>query len=172
MIRKAVMKDLDSIVKIYDAVLEKEEQEKVVVGWVRGVYPTKQTALDAFEEGTLFVLEDNEKIVAAAKIDQVQVPEYAECKWEYDVPENEVMVLHTLAVHPNYPRHGYGKAFIRFYEQYALNNNCHYLRIDTNVINDIARSMYHKMGYKKVGVVPCQFNGIPNVQLVCLEKKV
>lgn len=30
--------------------------------------------------------------------------------------------------------------------------------------------MYQKLGYEERGIVPCVFNGIPDVQLVCLEK--
>lgn len=171
-IRKATEKDISSIVKIYDAILAGEENGNMHIGWVRGVYPTEQTARDALSKDTLFVLEDDGRTVAAAKIDQTQVPEYADCKWEYDVPDSEVMVLHTLVVDPNGSRHGYGKEFVRFYETYALENNCHFLRMDTNEINTVARNMYAKLGYKEVGIVPCIFNGISNVQLVCLEKKV
>ena len=32
--------------------------------------------------------------------------------------------------------------------------------------------MYRKHGYRESGVVDCVFNGIPDVQMVCLEKKV
>ena len=32
--------------------------------------------------------------------------------------------------------------------------------------------MYEKLGYQEVGVVPCNFNGIPNIGLVCMEKKI
>lgn len=172
MIRKARMEDISSIVEIYDAILEMEEAGKNNIGWARGVYPTEQTALDSLGKGTLFVYEDDGRIVAAAKIDQTQVLEYADCKWEYDVPENEVMVLHTLVVAPNSSKRGYGKAFVEFYEQYAAQNGCHYLRMDTNEKNSIARKMYAKLGYNEAGIVSCVFNGIPDVKLVCLEKKI
>ena len=42
--------------------------------------------------------------------------------------------------------------------------------MDTNVKNTRARKLYHTLGYEEVGIVQCIFNGIPNVQLVCLEK--
>jgi GNAT superfamily N-acetyltransferase len=86
--------------------------------------------------------------------------------------DDEVMVLHTLVVDPKTKGRGYGTAFVRFYEQYAIDNNCHYLRMDTNKINLSARRLYARLGYKEPGIVPCVFNGIPGVQLVCLEKKV
>ncbi len=176
MIRKAVREDIPSIVKIYDAILAKEEAGEATVGWARGVYPTERTALEALEKGTLFVCEDADaegvsRIVAAAKIDQTQVPEYADCDWEYEADDDQVMVLHTLVVDPEGPRRGYGKAFVRFYEEYALSCGCRCLRMDTNERNAVARKMYAKLGYKEPGIVSCVFNGIPDVRLVCLEKK-
>lgn len=82
------------------------------------------------------------------------------------------MVLHCLAVDPAQMRNGYGKAFIAFYETYARQCGCTALRMDTNAKNTRARKLYQTLGYEEVGIVPCVFNRIPNVQLVCLEKDI
>lgn len=37
--------------------------------------------------------------------------------------------------------------------------------------NTNARSFYKKLGYHERGILPCLFNGIPDVKLVMLEKK-
>lgn len=113
---------------------------------------------------------DDDKIVAAAIINQIQVDEYKNAAWTKTAPENEVMVLHGLVVNPSEKHKGYGKAFVAFYEDYAKQNGCTVLRMDTNVTNTGDRSLYKKLGYKEVGFIKCVFNGIPNVQLVCLEK--
>lgn len=42
--------------------------------------------------------------------------------------------------------------------------------MDTNARNAAARRLYAGLGYWEAGIVPCVFNGIPDVQLVCLEK--
>ena len=60
---------------------------------------------------------------------------------------------------------------MEFYEEYAREQGCLYLRMDTNERNTVARAMYRGMGYREAGIVPCVFNGIPGVNLVCLEKK-
>ena len=57
-----------------------------------------------------------------------------------------------------------------FYEKYALEQGCPYLRMDTNVRNAAARRLYARLGYKEIGIVDCEFNGIAGVRLVCLEK--
>ena len=40
----------------------------------------------------------------------------------------------------------------------------------SNARNVAARGLYKKLGYKEIGIVPTEFNGIPDVQLVLLEK--
>lgn len=171
MIRKAFMSDVDAVEAIYERILDEEEAGPVMVGWLRGVYPVRQTAADAVERGDLFVMEEQGAVVASGIINQRQVAEYAACPWTYDAPEQAVMVLHTLAVDPRAAGRGHGTAFVRFYERYAADHGCPYLRMDTNAKNKRARRMYERLGFWEAGIVPCVFNGIPDVDLVCLEKK-
>ena len=162
MIRKATARDIAAVAAIYDAILTKEEQGPVTVGWLRGVYPTEQTARESLERGELYVMEENGRIVAAAKINQVQVPEYV---------HEQVLVIHTLVVDPALQGKGYATAFVAYYEEMARAMNCPYLRMDTNSHNAPARALYKRLGYEEPGIVDCVFNGIPGVHLVCLEKK-
>ncbi|KAB8299733.1 GNAT family N-acetyltransferase [Bifidobacterium apri] len=115
-------------------------------------------------------MEDEGKIVAVAIINQIQADEYKYATWKHSAKDNEIMVLHGLAVDPYQKSKGYGKAFVAFYENYAKRHNCIALRMDTNVRNAKTRNLYRKLGYEEIGVVKCVFNGIPDVQLVCLEK--
>ena len=170
-IRKGTIDDIPRITEIYDSILEQEEQGIVTIGWIRGIYPTRQTAIDALNADELFVMLQDERVIESARINQVQMPSYKEAAWEHpNAPEDQIMVLHVLVVDPNVKGKGYGTRFVEFYEQYALENNCPYLRIDTNARNQVARRLYSRLGYKEVGIVPCVFNGIPDVKLVCLEK--
>ncbi len=169
-VRKAQGSDIDAIEAIYDRVHDAEEQGLSTVGWIRGVYPTRKTAQDALGRGDLFVMTDEGRVVATAVINQVQVPEYANAAWEHDAAAGQVMVLHALAVDPLEKGKGLGRAFVAFYEGYARQHGCPELRMDTNVKNARARKLYQLLGYREVGVVPCVFNGIPDVGLVCLEK--
>ena len=172
MVRKATPADLDAIAAIYDDIHTNEEAGLTTVGWIRRIYPTRKSAEEAIAKGEMFVLEADGGVVAAAKINQEQVPEYANARWEYPAPDEKVMVLHTLVVSPKAKGKGYGSRFVDFYETYAREKGCPYLRMDTNERNLAARALYQKLGYREVGIVSCVFNGIPGVRLVCLEKKV
>lgn len=169
--RKATLADLDRISEIYSRILDLEEAGKVTIGWVRDIYPTRETAQEAVEAEEMFVLENENTVLAAARINQSQVPEYASAAWEHpDAPDDKVMVIHTLVVDPAFSGKGCGTAFIRFYEDYAAQNGCPYLRMDTNEKNATARRLYAHLGYKEAGIVHLTFNRIRGVNLVCLEK--
>ena len=170
MFRKADMNDLQAITDIYDHIHDYEEIARYSTGWLRDVYPTRQTAQDAILAGTMYVYEQDGRILAAGKIDRVQPPSYAQINWSVRAAEHEVMVLHTLVVHPECSSHGVATTFIGFYESTARQAGCTVLRIDTNARNTRARSLYKKLGYAERGIVPCCFNGIEGVQLVCMEK--
>lgn len=170
-IRAATAEDLDAVALIFEHIVEEEERGLCSIGWKRGVYPTRDTAAAALEQKELFVLEDGGIIVAAMRLNREQVPEYQNCSWTYPAADDQVMVMHTLVVEPSVKKRGCGKKMVSFYEAYALEHNCPYLRIDTNAANVRARALYQSCGYTEVGITPCVFNGIPGVNLVCIEKK-
>lgn len=173
MIRKATAADLDAIEAIYERIHTDQEQGNTVIGWQRGIYPTRQTAESALDRQDLFVLtDDREAVLGAAVFNQRQDDFYFQAPWQYPCEPGEVMVMHTLVIDPQVKKQGYGGAFAEFYEQYALSQGCHYLHIDTNERNETARRFYRNRGYREIGVCPCDFNGLLGVRLVLLEKKI
>ena len=169
-IRKATTNDIDAVSGIYARIHTAEERGEAVIGWQRGVYPERETALAALARDDLFVMEVGGRIVGAAIVNRVQVDVYSQGNWKYPAEPQEFMVLHTLVIDPEMQGSGYGTRFIRFYEHYALEHGCPYLRMDTNERNAAARRLYRDLGYEEIGVVPCVFNGLKDVNLVLIEK--
>lgn len=110
-------------------------------------------------------------MVGVAIINGKRVDAYAGAPWMYDVPDSRITVLHTLVIDPLAAGRGLGTAFVSFYERYAAERGCPYLRMDTNQKNTAARALYKKLGYREVDIRLCGFNGISGVNLVLLEKK-
>ena len=169
-IRKAAAADIAAVAEIYEEIHTAEEAGLASIGWVRGIYPTIHTAQAALGRGDLFVLECGGSITGAAIINQSQCDGYETAAWRYPADDREIMVLHTLVITPRAAGRGYGRAFVSFYEEYARENGCRYLRMDTNVKNARARAMYARLGYSEIGIIPTVFNGIAGVNLVLLEK--
>ena len=169
-IRKAEIADLSRIEGIYSEIHDAESAGLLTTGWLRGIYPVRATAEAALKRRDLFVLEDNGMLLGAGVINQLQVDVYAGAPWKHQVPDDQVCVLHTLVISPKASGRGFGKQFVSFYESYAKEHGCPELRIDTNAKNVRARQMYQKLGYREIAIVPTVFNGIPDVQLVLIEK--
>lgn len=129
-IRKAVSKDIDEVVSIYDKIHTAEEKCEVIIGWKRDIYPTRKTAEDAILRQDLFVMEEEGVIFGSGIINKEQVDVYAKAKWEYDAEPEEIIVLHTLVIDPDKKRKGLGKSFVKFYEDYAKDSGYKYLRLD------------------------------------------
>jgi len=169
-IRKAKTNDSLSISEIYERIHDEEACGKLTTGWIRNVYPTISTVEDALDRDDLFVADDDGDIVGAAIINHVQCDAYKDGNWECNCNDEEILVMHTLVVDPRFFKSGIGMSFVCFYEEYARITGCKSLRLDTQEKNIKARSLYKKCGFTEVGIVPCVFNGIPNVKLVLLEK--
>ena len=171
MFRLAVKEDIAAVAAIYDDIHEQETHGRMSIGWIPGVYPTQTTAQEALRRGDLYVYEENDRILASAVINQIQMDVYAQGSWAFPADDRQVTVLHTLVVSPTDGKRGIGRQFVAFYEQKAKENGSIVLRMDTNARNLVARSFYRRLGYREAGIVPCTFNEIPHVDLVLLEKK-
>lgn len=169
-IRKATINDIDAVSGIYSRIHTAEENGEAVIGWQRGIYPERETALAALRHDDLYVMEDGGRLVGAGVVNQMQVDVYSQGNWKHPAEPHEVMVLHTLVIDPEMQGKGYGQRFVRFYEHYALEYGCPYLRMDTNERNAAARRLYQLLGYEEIGIVPCVFNGLKDVNLVLIEK--
>ena len=172
MIRKAAIKDLDAVDSLYQEIHDAEASGLITTGWIREIYPVRTTAEAALARDDLFVLEEDGRILGSGMINRLQADAYEGAPWKCQVPDDQVCVLHTLAISPAAQGKGYGREFIRFYEAYARHHGCTELRIDTNERNLAARAMYSKYGYQEIDIVPTTFNGIAGVNLVLLEKQI
>ena len=169
--RHAATDDLDRIEEIYERIHDYEEQGKLSIGWARGVYPVRQTAADAIARGDIFVLEDNGVITASAIINHIQPDSYIEGKWEFMVPDEEIMVLHTLTVDPLLAGKGYGRRMMEFAEKEAKDTGFKVFRIDTYAGNGPARKMYESLGFRYAGKLETLFMGKIPEELIFFEKK-
>ena len=170
LIRPAVPEDLDSVAAIYETILNAQDEGRCTVGWIRGVYPTRETAAAALAQGWLYCLTDGGTVLGSAIINRCQPEAYAQGAWLVPAEADQVLVLHTLVIHPDSAGRGLGRRFVAFYEAMAKERGCVSLRMDTNARNLRARALYRALGYREAGIVPTVFNGIPSVQLVLLEK--
>lgn len=146
MIRKAVIKDVKDIMEIIkQTILEMRTYNNTQ--WDEN-YPHEKDFLNDIEKGDLFVVEREGKLVGFVCINKVEPVEYGELNWSLD---EDAMVVHRMAVNPNYRRSGIGTELMKFADELASENNIRYLKTDTYSINTKMNAMFEKCGYNLIG---------------------
>lgn len=146
MMRKAVMEDTKGIMEIIKETIS-EMRTYNNIQWDES-YPQEKDFMNDIQRGDLYVAEREGKLVGFVCINKVEPVEYDELKW----PLNEdCMVVHRMAVNPNYRRSGIGTELMKFADELALANNIRYLKTDTYSINTKMNLLFTKCGYDLVG---------------------
>ena len=169
MIRKAAAEDISFVEEIYNEITSNEEIIKFTQ-WMKGLYPTVLTAQKSFEEGALFVSENDGVITGAVILNHEQPEEYKKLKWSIEAEGEKVLVIHTLCIKPSFSKMGLGQKFIIFAENYAKELGCTTIRLDTNDKNIPGANLYKKMGYTHVGNADFNFQGLKYQNLKCFDK--
>jgi len=170
MIRLATAADLDGIEAIYDAILTQEESGPVYTNWQRGKYPTRATAQQALDAGTLYVGETDETLWGVMNLNDIQLPEYDDIPWGIPAALNQVGVIHTLCIHPKHTGQGCARQMVAFCEEESRRLGKTVIRLDTWEGNVPANAMYPKLGYRFAGATEFFFQGFIHEILNCYEK--
>ena len=172
MIRKANAADLPGIGEIYEAIFDQEAQGPVYTNWLRGTYPTVDSARQVLEAGTLYVGEEEDGTLwGVVNLNGVQLPEYGKIPWTIPAEQEEVGVIHTLCIHPAQSGKGLAKRMVAFCEETARAQGKTVIRLDTWEGNAPTNHLYPSIGYGFAGSTEFFFQGYIHEILNCYEKK-
>lgn len=159
--------DIEQIADLYDAVNDYLESHINYPGWKKGIYPTKENADAGVKEGTLYVLWAEGKIAGSVVVNQLQENGYETGAWSQEAKPEDVAVIHTFLVHPDFLSLGFGKRLLEFAEEKAREQKRTVIRLDVNESNTPAIQLYRKLGYCLAGRVDLGYGeyGIPWFEL-------
>ena len=152
-IEKATIEDLGEVSALYDALNDYLATHTNYTGWLKGIYPNGETALNGINKKELFVMRQEGKVVGTMILNHDQEAAYKEGNWSRVLKEEEVIVVHTLAIHPEYAGKGIGTQLLEFAKSYSLEKGMKAIRLDTSIGNTPAQMLYEKCGYIETGVV-------------------
>lgn len=154
-ITKGTAGDQEELSALYDDLIDHLEATVNYPGWRKGIYPTAETARAGISEGTLFVARERADGPIAGTVVLNHLPEeaYGGEPWGIDCPEEEAVVIHTLALHPDWLGHGVGQALMDFAAQHARQTGAVTVRLDVSEHNAPAIALYERCGYRRVSKV-------------------
>jgi ribosomal protein S18 acetylase RimI-like enzyme len=146
-------RDIDELENLYNELNDYLKQTVNYPGWIKGVYPIRQTAIDGVRASTLYVARSSGKIVGSIILNNKAEVAYNEVEWEIECDHSEVFVIHTFVVHPKFMKYGVGKALIDFCHKKAMLANVKAIRLDVYEGNTPAIQLYERCGYVYMGTV-------------------
>ncbi len=151
-IRAGRAADVAAVGALYDEAIDYMNRHVDYTAWRHGIYPTARTAADAAAAGTLFVAETDGCLAGTVVLNHRQPPEYLGLDFCFcDTAPEQLLVYHTLAVHPVFRRRGVAAALLRFADERARTLGCGAVRFDTACVNEPAKRLYERLGYRIVG---------------------
>jgi GNAT superfamily N-acetyltransferase len=146
MIRKAVISDLEMIMKIVkDTISEMHSYNNYQ--WDEN-YPNKQDFINDINEGSLYVDVEQCLVVGFLCINKKEPVEYKGLSWSLN---EEAYILHRLSVDINHRNEKIGFKLMNFAEELARNNKIFYLQTDTYSLNTKAQKLIESCGYNHIG---------------------
>lgn len=145
--------DLDEIEKLYNDVCETLDKGINYPGWKKGIYPVREDAEEGLNNHELFVVRRNNKIIASIILNHESEKGYESVKWQCDVDNKFVLIIHTLVVHPNFAKMGVGAQLLNYAEDFGKENNIRAIRLDVYEKNLPAIKLYERSGYQYASTV-------------------
>lgn len=147
----ATRQDFESIMAFYDDVIENTLEIELYARWMKGKHPTSDGIMSYIDKGTMYLYKDNGSIVGAMAVTMYQTEEYHAVEWLQNVADDEVAVIHILAVSPDRQSEGIGSEMIREAVRLVKANGMKAVRLDALASNTPAHKVYKRLGFEYRG---------------------
>ncbi|OPJ64451.1 GNAT family N-acetyltransferase [Clostridium oryzae] len=145
--------DIDELEQLYNDLNDYLSKGINYPGWLKGVYPVRQNAIDGINNDNLYVARHNGKIAGSFILSHKPETAYYKAKWEFESDYSDVIVVYTFAVHPNFLKCGVGTALMDFAVEHGTKTHARSIRLDVYEKNMPAIRLYEKLGFKYITTV-------------------
>lgn len=163
-IRRATLFDVPAILYIIRSVVP-GMQALGNLQWDEN-YPNAEVFMRDIELKQLWVADFAGVLGGVAAITQDSSPEYAQVGWDLQEP---ALVIHRLAVDPEFRGHGIGTALMEEAQALAEEQGITVLRVDTSVTNRATQRLFPKLGYSLSGEISLDHR--PGQKFLCFERR-
>ena len=151
-LKQATLADLDSVLAFYGDMMDRTPEIARYARWQKGKHPTPEGIKTFIEEGSLYLRREKGVIIGAMAFPMHQGEEYHAIAWSRNVADDEVAVIHLLAVSPDYQSSGIGTEMVLEAIQLAQNQGMKAIRLDALASNTPAHRLYERLGFVNRGV--------------------
>ena len=146
-LQRASLEDYDSIIAFYDDVIERTPEIEKHARWQHGKHPKADGIKSYVNEGCMYLYKEQDTIVGAMALTMYQGADYHAIGWSRQVQDDEVSVIHILAVSPDKQGTGIGSEMVREAINLAKAKGMKSIRLDALATNTPAHKIYERLGF-------------------------
>ena len=151
-IRKAIDKDIENVLKLYNEVIDQIRENESNPNWEHGIYPRKEDICDAINYEEMYIGEINGEIASAIVINN-KFNEDLNIKWKIDVTDEFVYYIHLVAVNQKYKNQGFAKKMLSYAFDLAKENSIKSIRLSIHINNLAIEPLYTKFGFEYIDTI-------------------
>ena len=142
--------DFNEIQNLYWDLIDKSKDEPSFPDWKQGEHPSSDFLMQSIARNQLLILRDEDIIKACAIVNSISNKEYANVAWQVKEKDNNVWILHALAVRFEFRGMGLGTLLVKHILSYAKAKNIEAIHLDVIDKNTVADKLYIKAGFKYI----------------------
>jgi ribosomal protein S18 acetylase RimI-like enzyme len=128
-------------------------------------YPNEEVFLRDIQRRQLWVAEIDGVIAGVTAMTTDEEPDYVQADLDHTQP---ALVIHRLAVDPEFRGAGIARALLFKAEEIAISQNIFIVRADTNTVNQATQKLFPSLGYRFAGEISLAIR--PGQRFFCYEK--
>lgn len=164
-IEKITIEQLDEVFAIYKDCKTALDRQGIFQ-WT-DKYPVQSIVEADILAKELYGIVEEDKCKGLICLNEKQSPQYETIEWQYT--GGKVLVIHRLAVAPDYQKQGIARQLMDFAENFAKEKGYAAIRLDAYSINTRSVTLYVNRGYNNCGQVLFEGRQHP---FFCFEKLV
>ena len=137
----------DEVRLFYYSVIDAMRDAEFRPGWEKDIYPSPEMLREALQKGWLYLGYAEGSLASAMILNHEYNESYDNYQWKTQASGKEILVIHTLGVHPDHSRRGFGKEMVGFAIDHARALGCKAMRLDVLSGNLPAEKLYPSMGF-------------------------
>ncbi len=149
--RQVKMEEAESVYAFYERVIDDTPEMDKHAQWKHGMHPTEDMMEAYIRNNNMYALYDGEVIAGAMAVTLCQGDAYHDIPWQAKLLDDEVAVIHILAVNPQKQHMGVGRQLIDEAVKLAREKKRKAVRLDAIATNTPAHHMYEGKGFTYVG---------------------
>ena len=150
-LQQASIADFRSVLSFYVDVTERTSDIERYARWQKGKHPTPEGIQAFIQEGSLYLYKEQDAIIGAMALTMYQGEEYHAIEWSQIAADNEVAVIHILAVNPDYQDRGIGTKMVQEAILLAREKGKKAIRLDALASNTPGHRLYERLGFEYRG---------------------